>query len=1278
MIKLVYPHAHRWMKRAWKALAVMMILTAVIMTFLRIMSPWLNQHKQDVERQLSALLGEQVSIKHMHTSWYWFQPILKLDEVLVSQQGVPVLQLNKLLMGVNLFSSVLHWQIQPGILLIDDVQFTIRQTEQGWQVDGLRQGNKLASMTPKSYLPVLKWLLVQQKIKIKHVSATVYLRDGTVIPIESLTIQAAHHRGHYRIKGQVHLGQDGQTELTVQGNISFLSDLLETTEGELFVSAQHVQFAPWKVLFEEYPYHIEKGDGSFKVWLKYQNGHLSQLQSAVKLQDVQWNNRGIDTPAHEIEHLTANIAWRPTTTGWQWSADHVFFSTTQKTWPENAFILEYKMPSRDYRLYIKRLFVEPTVLTLFDWPSAVTSVLALHPTGQFDNSQIGFSDGHINYFLSRFSELSWEAKGNIPSVKHISGALYWEPTAGRLELDGEDTTLALNKQKPLKLRTVSMALDWRALNNAWRFSLDRLLLEHPHLLLSARGVLDGYSAQSSGNIQATAEFSSKKAHVWLPYLPQDQLKPKLAAWLKQDIKRIAEASGHIVINGALSEFPFDNNPGDFTVAATLNGVDLLFHHDWPMARQLNAYLSVNKRDLNADISEGYLDSNLPVENMSVHVSELGLGQETLLVRGNVNAPANKMLGYVFASPLQKYLQKLKVLSIKDNLDLELALAVPLYPGKDDVSFRGSILFNDNDASVDLAPQSIDLKHIIGTLFFDEHGVSESTLQAMFLDEPVRLDITTVQGKKSATEIRLAGNFALSLLRKKWNMPLLEMMQGRASIVGLITLVEDSKAWDSLQLVSSLQGVDIAMPAPFGKKRDETVPIEINATFNFSKGIHLQTHYEDRFNADIWFYGKDKLFKPWRGNICVQCQQVKSGDFSGINLNGKLDTLDWNAWQIVLNKLKKTSTSVQGLDALSAIHLTFGQATLLGQKLKDISIHATQMIKNVWSIRIKQEESVFADLRYETLSNTLKGRIARLDFTQSIDDKMSKHDDSMTLNPSQIPNVSIGVDSLYFNQMDLGKLTIKGASHINLWHLDEARLESFPYTLNVGGTWFKQDMTDKTDIEATLKVHHLDKLLETWNVPPVVEAQEGTMQLKGGWDGDFRAFSLKRLSGSLDIIFKNGRVTHLDPATEEKLGLGKLLSILSLQTIPRRLKLDFSDLANDGYSFDQFQGQFVLKDGVMSTDNSTIDGPVAYASMKGHLDLDKRLYDLDLHVTPHITASLPVVATIAGGPIAGIATWAASKMLNPGVDKVTGYTYTITGPWLEPVVQQVHIFRKKAA
>ena len=85
--------------------------------------------------------------------------------------------------------------------------------------------------------------------------------------------------------------------------------------------------------------------------------------------------------------------------------------------------------------------------------------------------------------------------------------------------------------------------------------------------------------------------------------------------------------------------------------------------------------------------------------------------------------------------------------------------------------------------------------------------------------------------------------------------------------------------------------------------------------------------------------------------------------------------------------------------------------------------------------------------------------------------------------------------------------------------------------------------------------------------------------------------------------------------------------------------------------------------------------MAYAGMKGDLDVDKQRYNLELHISPHITASLPIVATIAGGPIAGLATWAASKIINQGMQRVTGYTYKVTGPWLDPVVEQVTIKTK---
>ena len=166
-----------------------------------------------------------------------------------------------------------------------------------------------------------------------------------------------------------------------------------------------------------------------------------------------------------------------------------------------------------------------------------------------------------------------------------------------------------------------------------------------------------------------------------------------------------------------------------------------------------------------------------------------------------------------------------------------------------------------------------------------------------------------------------------------------------------------------------------------------------------------------------------------------------------------------------------------------------------------------------------------------------------------------------------------------------------------------------------------------------------------------------------------------LNGKIYLQLNNGRITHLSHETEEKLGLGKLLSILSLQTIPRRLKLDFSDLSHEGYSFDIFKGNFAMRKGVVNTQDSYLDGPVAYASMKGDLDIVHRMYDLNLSISPHITASLPIVATIAGGPIVGLAAWVANKIINQSMQKISAYSYKVSGPWDQPVVQQLSIIKK---
>ncbi|WP_019217397.1 YhdP family phospholipid transporter [Legionella tunisiensis] len=343
--------------------------------------------------------------------------------------------------------------------------------------------------------------------------------------------------------------------------------------------------------------------------------------------------------------------------------------------------------------------------------------------------------------------------------------------------------------------------------------------------------------------------------------------------------------------------------------------------------------------------------------------------------------------------------------------------------------------------------------------------------------------------------------------------------------------------------------------------------------------------------------------------------------------------------------------------------------------KDLVVKAVKSTNNVWSIHLEQEKLV-ANLKYQPSTNSLMGVFDTLSLTKhSKADQLAEATPS-TLKPTEMPNLDLHINSFQFDGLNLGDVTLKTTRANNLWQLESFKMESPYYQLSAKGQWQQEGKINITRLRADLHINDLAKSLVSWEISPVVEAHRGDVQFQGYWPGAFHEFSLVNVAGQLGISFKNGRITNLSPETEEKLGLGKLLSILSLQTIPRRLKLDFSDLSQAGYSFDQFNGSFTLAKGVMTTQDSYIDGPVAYASMKGNLDVVKQLYDLNLKVSPHITASLPVVATIAGGPIAGIATWVASKIINQGMQRISGYTYKISGPWRQPVVQQVSIIKKR--
>jgi len=71
---------------------------------------------------------------------------------------------------------------------------------------------------------------------------------------------------------------------------------------------------------------------------------------------------------------------------------------------------------------------------------------------------------------------------------------------------------------------------------------------------------------------------------------------------------------------------------------------------------------------------------------------------------------------------------------------------------------------------------------------------------------------------------------------------------------------------------------------------------------------------------------------------------------------------------------------------------------------------------------------------------------------------------------------------------------------------------------------------------------------------------GKARLQGSlaWNGDPLEIDYPSLSGHVQMQAEDGQFLEVDP------GLGKLVSLMSLQALPRRLTLDFRDVFSKGF------------------------------------------------------------------------------------------------------------------
>ena len=163
-----------------------------------------------------------------------------------------------------------------------------------------------------------------------------------------------------------------------------------------------------------------------------------------------------------------------------------------------------------------------------------------------------------------------------------------------------------------------------------------------------------------------------------------------------------------------------------------------------------------------------------------------------------------------------------------------------------------------------------------------------------------------------------------------------------------------------------------------------------------------------------------------------------------------------------------------------------------------------------------------------------------------------------------------------------------------------------------------------------------------------------------WPGHAAQFQTNILSGQFKVHAADGRFAKIEP------GAGKLLGLMSLQSLPRRITLDFRDIFSEGLAFNKIDGDVKIVNGVMSTDNFEIKGPAAYIKTTGEASLPTEKVNLKMKVAPLVGEGAALGAAVFLTPVVGAGVYAISKLLEGALS----YELRVTGPWDDPQVDEV--------
>jgi len=765
------------------------------------------------------------------------------------------------------------------------------------------------------------------------------------------------------------------------------------------------------------------------------------------------------------------------------------------------------------------------------------------------------------------------------------------------------------------------------------------------------------------------------------------------------------------VRGDLREFPFAGHAdGEFRIRTLLEDASFAYvpgtpqePSPWPAFTQVRGELIFDRQGMeirNAQARLAGVGSGLfQLSAVNGGVKDFGHAP-VLTLDGQGRGQLADALQYLEATPIGQWIgHPMAKSSAQGDASLQLALRLPLHDLAA-TTVRGYVQLPGNELRV--MPGTPLLSNLRGRVEFSEQGFSVrgATLRTLGgdasleggtqSDGTIRLSgegIASAEGLRNAAELGLVTRFAASTSGSTAYRLNLAIVRGQPELL----------------VTSSLVGLGSTLPVPFAKPAEQSLPLRVEmrpvttplmATRDAAKETQPRDPQRDQVRIEVGSVLQAQIQRDLSG---PEARIVRGGigvgdpapvPDSGLEVAVNLPSASLDAWrQWLESPAAGRPASDRGPAAAATLpdRLTLKVRELqsFGRKLTAVNATVTRAPRErdgatPWRMQVEADQ-VSGRIEYRDGATAAEGRVfarlSRLSLPQSEATVVENLLDQTT----SVPALDVVVDDFELRGKRLGRLEIEavnrgGDGTPREWSLSKFNLHTPEAHLTATGTWTPVSVVAdpaaritarrRTAMTFQLNLSDSGATLGRMGLPGTLRGGKGRLVGDIAWFGSPLSPDYPSLSGSLKVSLEAGQFLKAEP------GAARLLGVLNLQALPRRLLLDFRDVFQEGFSFDNLEGDVTIAQGTASTRNLRIRGVQAVVLMEGRADIARETQDLRVWVVPEINAGTASLAYAIINPAVGLGTFLGQMFLRKPLIEANTREFRISGPWADPKVERV--------